>query len=106
MKAYIVSTPDIPIVCVAKSYKAAVNYLFNHHWINPKDEIKLSFADSIKMTGTSYSGVSAGVTLHFDDRPTENHYMTDRVILKYDQEESSDEPFWWSCWWWNYIFLK
>ena len=31
MKAYIVSTPDIPIVCVAKSYKAAVNYLFNHH---------------------------------------------------------------------------
>ena len=60
--------------------------------INPKDEIKLSFADSIKMTGTSYSGVSAGVTLHFDDRPTENHYMIDRVILKYDPEESSDEP--------------
>ena len=41
MKAYIVSTPDIPIVCVAKSYKAAVNYLFNHHWINPKDEIMI-----------------------------------------------------------------
>ena len=41
MKVYIASTPDIPIICVAKTYKAAVDYLFGFHWINPKDEIMI-----------------------------------------------------------------
>ena len=41
MKVYIASSPDIPIICVANSYKAAVNYLFGNCWINPKDEIMI-----------------------------------------------------------------
>lgn len=41
MKVYIASSPDIAIICIAKTYKAAVNYLFDRHWINPKDEIMI-----------------------------------------------------------------
>ena len=41
MKVYIASSADVPIICVAKTYKAAVNYLFNHHWISPKDKIMI-----------------------------------------------------------------
>lgn len=55
--------------------------------INSNDELKLSFADNIKLSGTSYSGVPAGTTLYYDDKPTETHYMTDRLILKYDDNE-------------------
>lgn len=55
--------------------------------INSNDELKLSFADNIKLSGTSYSGIPAGITLYYDDKPTETHYMTDRLILKYDDNE-------------------
>lgn len=41
MKVYIASSPDIDIICVAKTYKAAVNYLFNCYWINPEDELMI-----------------------------------------------------------------
>ena len=39
MKVYIASTPDVKIICIAESYKAAVKYLFDRHWISPKDEL-------------------------------------------------------------------
>lgn len=39
MKVYIASTPDVKIICIAESYKAAVKYLFGRHWISPKDEL-------------------------------------------------------------------
>ena len=35
MKVYIASCADIDIICVAKTYKAAVNCLFDNDWINP-----------------------------------------------------------------------
>ena len=41
MKVYIASCADIDIICVAKTYKAAVNCLFDNDWINPKDEIMI-----------------------------------------------------------------
>lgn len=41
MKVYIASSADIDIICVAKTYKAAVDYLFGNCWINPKDEIMI-----------------------------------------------------------------
>lgn len=41
MKVYIASSADIDIICVAKTYKAAVNCLFDNYWINPKDEIMI-----------------------------------------------------------------
>lgn len=41
MKVYIASSPDIDIICVAKTYKAVVDHLFRFHWINPKDEIMI-----------------------------------------------------------------
>lgn len=47
------------------------------------DEIKLSFADHVKLSGSSYSGIPAGTTLYLNDKKIE-HYMQDRLILKYD----------------------
>lgn len=41
MKVYIASCADIDIICVAKTYKAAVNCLFDNYWINSKDEIMI-----------------------------------------------------------------
>lgn len=41
MKVYIASSADIDIICVTKTYKAAVDYLFGNCWINPKDEIMI-----------------------------------------------------------------
>lgn len=41
MKVYVASSPNVPIICVAKTYKAAVDYLFGNCWINPKDEIMI-----------------------------------------------------------------
>ena len=41
MKVYIASSADIDIICVAKTYKAAVKHLFKFHWINPEDELMI-----------------------------------------------------------------
>lgn len=41
MKVYVASSPNVPIICVAKTYKAAVNHLFRFNWINVKDELMI-----------------------------------------------------------------
>lgn len=41
MKVYIASCTDIDIICVAKTYKAAVHCLFDNEWISQKDEIMI-----------------------------------------------------------------
>ena len=41
MKVYIASSADIDIICVAKTYKAAVEHLFKFHWINLEDELMI-----------------------------------------------------------------
>lgn len=41
MKVYVASSADIDIICVAKSYKAAVDHLFKFHWINSEDELMI-----------------------------------------------------------------
>ena len=41
MKVYIAYNSEINDICIAESYKAAVNHLFAFHWINPKDEIRI-----------------------------------------------------------------
>lgn len=51
--------------------------------IDANDEIKLSFADHVKLNGTSYNGIPAGTTLYLNDKP-KNHYMQDRLFLKYE----------------------
>ena len=59
MKVYIASCADIDIICVAKTYKAAVDHLFKFHWINPKDEIMID--DEITSLEKFYGEDCAGM---------------------------------------------
>lgn len=61
--------------------------------VQADDELRLSFADHVKLSGTSYSGVAAGSTMYYDDRPkNEDHFMTDKVIINYDISDDDDVP--------------
>ena len=61
--------------------------------VQADDELRLSFADHVKLSGTSYSGIAAGSTMYYDDRPkNEDHFMTDKVIINYDISDDDDVP--------------
>ena len=42
MKVYVAASPNTNFICIAKTYKAAVNYLFDFYWINPKEPIMIN----------------------------------------------------------------
>lgn len=39
MQVFVLFNSKNEIICIAESYKVAVDYLFGFHWISPKDEL-------------------------------------------------------------------